>query len=56
MSKAYSTWRLPVPDLWRDILQKYQAAGFNAVSIYTHWGMVEPSEVRFTRLSTSRLK
>ena len=25
-------FRLPSPDLWRDILEKYKAAGFNTVS------------------------
>lgn len=37
------TWRLPVPSLWPDILQKFSAAGLNAVSIYTHWGLLQPS-------------
>ncbi|PVH74069.1 glycoside hydrolase family 35 protein [Cadophora sp. DSE1049] len=31
-------WRIPVPELWIDILQKAKAAGFNAVSFYGHWG------------------
>ncbi|CZS96523.1 related to Probable beta-galactosidase B [Rhynchosporium agropyri] len=31
-------WRIPVPELWRDILEKVKAAGFNAVSFYGHWG------------------
>ncbi|KAG9027455.1 hypothetical protein FRB95_007755 [Tulasnella sp. JGI-2019a] len=34
-------WRLPVPALWSDILQKFKAAGINAVSIYVHWGITE---------------
>lgn len=37
------TWRIPVPSLWPDILQKVKAAGYNAVSIYTHWGMINPA-------------
>ncbi|KAG4436423.1 hypothetical protein IFR05_008097 [Cadophora sp. M221] len=31
-------WRIPVPELWIDILEKVKAAGFNAVSFYGHWG------------------
>ncbi|GAB7346927.1 hypothetical protein MBLNU459_g1992t3 [Dothideomycetes sp. NU459] len=31
-------WRIPVPELWLDILQKIKAAGFNTVSFYSHWG------------------
>lgn len=30
-SGEFHFWRLPVPDLWRDILQKFKAAGFNTV-------------------------
>ncbi|KAI0783507.1 glycoside hydrolase family 35 protein [Abortiporus biennis] len=37
----FHPWRLPVPQLWSDILQKMKAANFNAVSIYVHWGLVE---------------
>lgn len=35
-------FRLPSPDLWRDVLEKYKAAGFNAVSLYFHWGYHSP--------------
>ena len=31
-------WRLPSPDLWRDVLQKMKAAGYNAATIYFDWG------------------
>lgn len=31
------TWRLPVPELWLDVLQKIKALGMNAISIYVHW-------------------
>lgn len=33
-SGEFHFWRLPVPDLWRDILQKMKAAGFNTVRIF----------------------
>uniref|UniRef100_A0A8H7XXB1 beta-galactosidase n=1 Tax=Psilocybe cubensis TaxID=181762 RepID=A0A8H7XXB1_PSICU len=34
---------LPVPSLWPDILQKIKAAGFNAISVYTHMAQINPS-------------
>lgn len=33
----FHPYRLPVPSLWLDILQKLKAAGFSAVSFYTDW-------------------
>ena len=33
--------RLPVPDLWLDVFQKVKALGFNAVSFYVHWALLE---------------
>lgn len=30
-------WRLPVPELWIDILQKIKAAGFTAFTFYVNW-------------------
>jgi hypothetical protein len=35
-------FRLPSPDLWRDVLEKYKAAGFNAVSMYFDWAYHSP--------------
>ena len=57
-SGEFHPWRIPVPELWSDILQKMkvralgflafvlahaspQAGGFNAVSVYVHWGLIE---------------
>ncbi|KAK4569364.1 hypothetical protein LTR86_003127 [Recurvomyces mirabilis] len=37
-SGEFHYWRIPVPELWRDIMEKIKAAGFNAFSIYVHWG------------------
>ncbi|KAK4543214.1 hypothetical protein LTR36_005764 [Oleoguttula mirabilis] len=37
-SGEFHYWRVPVPELWIDIMQKIKAAGFNAFSIYAHWG------------------
>ena len=42
-SGEFHYWRLPSPDLWRDVLQKMKAAGFNAVSIYFDWGFHSPA-------------
>ncbi|HYU05250.1 MAG TPA: beta-galactosidase [Jatrophihabitantaceae bacterium] len=36
-------FRLPSPDLWADVLEKYKAAGFNAVSIYFDWAYHSPA-------------
>lgn len=37
-SGEFHYWRIPVPEAWRDILEKVKAAGFNAVSVYGNWG------------------
>lgn len=37
-SGEFHYFRLPSQDLWRDILQKMKAAGFNATSLYFDWG------------------
>ncbi|KAK1217819.1 hypothetical protein PQX77_019527 [Marasmius sp. AFHP31] len=42
-SGEFHTFRLPVPDLWPDILEKFKAAGLNSVSVYTHMGLINPS-------------
>ncbi|KAF8874703.1 glycoside hydrolase superfamily [Gymnopilus junonius] len=42
-SGEFHTFRLPVPSLWPDILQKVKAAGFNGISVYTHMGLINPS-------------
>ncbi|KAG1721261.1 glycoside hydrolase family 35 protein [Suillus paluster] len=42
-SGEFHTFRLPVPALWLDILQKVKAAGFNAISVYTHMVLINPS-------------
>ncbi|KAJ7596268.1 glycoside hydrolase family 35 protein [Mycena floridula] len=42
-SGEFHTFRLPVPSLWPDILQKVKAMGFNAISVYLHMGSLNPS-------------
>ncbi|KAI1378420.1 glycoside hydrolase family 35 protein [Hypoxylon crocopeplum] len=34
-------FRLPVPSLYLDVLQKVKALGFNCVSFYVHWALLE---------------
>ncbi|KAI1632573.1 glycoside hydrolase superfamily [Biscogniauxia mediterranea] len=48
-SGEFHPWRLPSPGLWLDVFQKIKALGFNAVSFYTYWGLVEGTQgkVRF---------
>src|ERR671932_605808 len=41
-SGEFHYWRLPSPDLWRDVLQKMKVAGYNATSIYFDWGYHSP--------------
>jgi hypothetical protein len=36
--------RLPVPELWLDVFQKFKAEGFNAVSVYFFWSYHSPSK------------
>ncbi|KAG2357219.1 glycoside hydrolase family 35 protein [Suillus spraguei] len=42
-SGEFHTFRLPVPGLWLDILQKVKAAGFNTISVYSHMALINPS-------------
>jgi beta-galactosidase len=42
-SGEFHPYRLPSPDLWRDIFQKMKAAGFNTTSIYFSWGYHSPA-------------
>ncbi|GKT53116.1 beta-galactosidase B [Colletotrichum tofieldiae] len=44
LSAEFHYQRLPVPELWPDILQKFKANGFNTVSIYFFWSYHSASE------------
>lgn len=37
-------FRLPSPDLWRDIMQKMKANGFNTIAFYFDWGYHSPKK------------
>ncbi|GAB3800589.1 hypothetical protein GCM10027605_16410 [Micromonospora zhanjiangensis] len=41
-SAEFHYFRLPSPDLWRDVLEKLKAAGFNSVSLYFDWAYHSP--------------
>jgi len=43
-SGEFHYWRLPSPSLWRDVLQKVKAEGYNAVSIYFDWAYHSPKQ------------
>ncbi|KAJ5682629.1 Glycoside hydrolase family 35 [Penicillium macrosclerotiorum] len=41
-------YRLPVPSLWIDIFQKVKALGFNCVSFYVDWALLEGKPGHYT--------
>ncbi|OTA99094.1 glycoside hydrolase family 35 protein [Hypoxylon sp. CI-4A] len=41
LSGEIHPFRLPVPSLWVDLLQKVKALGFNGVSFYVDWALLE---------------
>ncbi len=43
-SGDFHYWRLPSPDLWRDILEKMKATGYNTVQIYFDWAFHSPKQ------------
>ncbi|MCX4991149.1 beta-galactosidase [Streptomyces sp. NBC_00568] len=40
-------FRLPSPSLWRDVLQKLRAHGYNTISIYVAWNYHSPAPGQF---------
>ncbi|OJJ45756.1 hypothetical protein ASPZODRAFT_68809 [Penicilliopsis zonata CBS 506.65] len=42
-SGEFHYWRIPVPELWIDILEKIKALGFTTFSIYVNWGYHAPN-------------
>ena len=42
-SSEFHYFRLPSPSLWRDILQKMKASGFNTVALYFSWAYHSPA-------------
>jgi beta-galactosidase GanA len=42
-SGEFHYFRLPSPQLWRDVLEKIRSAGFNGVSLYFDWAYHSPA-------------
>jgi beta-galactosidase GanA len=40
-------FRLPSPSLWRDVLEKMRAHGYNAVSVYAAWNYHSPAPGKY---------
>ncbi|KAI8137249.1 glycoside hydrolase superfamily [Fennellomyces sp. T-0311] len=47
-SGEFHYYRLPSPDLWNDVLQKFKALGFNGVSYYFNWRYHSPKRAYTT--------
>ena len=43
-SGEFHPFRLPVPGLWLDVFQKIRALGYNGVSFYVDWAVLEGTE------------
>jgi hypothetical protein len=48
LSGEFHPFRLPSPSLWLDVFQKVRALGFNCVSFYAMWGLLEGQPGNFT--------
>jgi beta-galactosidase GanA len=46
--------RLPNPELWRDVFQKYRANGLNAISVYFFWSYHSAAKGTFDFTSPSK--
>lgn len=46
-SGEFHPFRLPVVDLWLDVFQKIKASGYNAISIYINWHVLEAEPGKF---------
>jgi beta-galactosidase len=42
-SGEFHYWRIPVPELWRDVLEKVKATGFTAFAFYSSWAYHAPN-------------
>ncbi|GKZ39815.1 hypothetical protein AbraIFM66950_001273 [Aspergillus brasiliensis] len=47
-SGEFHPFRLPSPGLWLDIFQKVKALGFNTVSFYANWALLEGKRGNFS--------
>lgn len=46
-SGSFHPFRLPVPGLWLDVFQKIKALGYNGVTFYIDWNLLEGTQGRF---------
>ncbi|KAJ5811527.1 hypothetical protein N7474_007828 [Penicillium riverlandense] len=46
-SGEFHPFRLPAPGLWLDVFQKMKSIGFNGVSFYVNWALLEGKEGEF---------
>jgi beta-galactosidase GanA len=46
-SGEFQPFRLPSPSMWRDVLQKMKATGYNTVTLYIDWGYHSPKQGRY---------
>ena len=44
-SGEYHPYRLPAPGQWLDVFQKIRALGYNGVSFYVDWSLLEGTQV-----------
>lgn len=47
-SGEFHPFRLPVPSLWLDVFQKIRALGYNGVSVYWDWALLEGKQGEFS--------
>jgi len=47
-SGEFHPFRLPVPSLWLDVFQKIKALGYNGVSFYVDWALLEGKQGSFS--------
>ncbi|WPH04456.1 glycoside hydrolase family 35 protein [Acrodontium crateriforme] len=47
-SGEFHPFRLPVPGLWLDVFQKVKALGYNGVSFYVDWALLEGKQGHFS--------
>lgn len=48
----FHPFRLPVPDLWLDVFEKIKALGFNGVSFYVDWALLEGEQGVYHKFMT----
>lgn len=47
ITRSWHNARLPVPSLWLDLFEKIKALGYNTVSFYVDWNILEGKQGEF---------